>query len=61
MAEVAHVFVCPGHRLPMRELESADVNGAGFGGGHLGGRSKRHPYDRKTFHHGRRQQSQFRF
>ena len=23
MAEVAHVFVCPGHRLPMRELESA--------------------------------------
>jgi hypothetical protein len=33
MGEVAHVFVCLGHRLPMRELESADVNGDGIGGG----------------------------
>ncbi len=24
MYEVAHVFVCSGHRLPMRELECAD-------------------------------------
>jgi hypothetical protein len=39
MGEVAHVFVCPGYRLPVRELECADVNGEGIGGGHLGGRS----------------------
>jgi MOSC domain-containing protein YiiM len=25
VAEVAHVFVCPGHRLPMREIESAEA------------------------------------
>ena len=39
MDDVAHVFVCSGHRLPMRDLEFADVNGEGIGGGYLGGRS----------------------
>jgi len=48
MGEVAHVFVSPGHRLLMRELERADVNGEGVGRGYLGGRSKRAPLRPKT-------------
>jgi MOSC domain-containing protein YiiM len=43
MAEVAHVFVCPGHRLPMRELESAEaIENTGLRGcGHARAGSKR--------------------
>jgi len=48
MGEVAHVFVSPGHRLLMRELERADVNGESVGRGYLGGRSKRAPLRPKT-------------
>ena len=48
MAEVAHGFARPGHRLPVRELNPTDVNGEGIGEGYLGGRSKRAPLRPKT-------------
>ena len=43
MAEVANIFVCPGHRLPMREMESVEaVEDRGLlGCGHARAGSKR--------------------
>lgn len=43
MAEVAHVFVCPGHRVPMREIESVEaIEDQGLNGcGHARAGSKR--------------------